>query len=76
MKKIISLQSRLEKLGIEVSFISNYPWIYLATVNRKRVIEKFHSDYGFTIAFSSIKNSEEIKFTDIQEMFKIIRKYV
>lgn len=66
---------RLQKIGIQVSFVGNYPWVYLDTVNGKKVTEKFHSEHGFVIGFSPLKPSEKSQFTDIGEIFKIIRKY-
>jgi len=75
MKKVETLITRLQKIGIQIELLGNYPWIYLDKVNDKRVTEKFHSDHGFTIAFLPIRIGEELKFTDIGETFKVIRKY-
>lgn len=74
--KITIFVERLKKIGIEVKLGSNVPWIYLEYVNGKRVYEKFRANHGFTIAFYPIKVEKEIEFTNIKEMFKIIRKYV
>jgi hypothetical protein len=67
---------RMKKIGIEVTLIGNVPWIYIDTINGKRVKEKFHANHGFTIAFLPIREGEELQFTDIGEIFKLIRKYV
>ena len=63
--------NRLKRIGIEVELFGNYPWIYLDKVNGKRVTEKFEGNHGFTIAFQN----KEVEFTDISEIFKLIRKY-
>ena len=65
----------LKRIGIDVTLLSNFPWIYLDTVNGMRVTEKFHSDHGFTIAFIPIKKDKILKFTDIGKIFEILRKY-
>jgi hypothetical protein len=75
MKELDIFIKRLKKIGIEVTLWSNFPWIYLATVNANKVKERFHGNHGFTIAFHPIRVDQEFKFTDIAYMFKIIRKY-
>ena len=72
---LIKLKTRLSKIGIEVEFVGNIPWIYLNKINGKVVKEKFMSKHGFTVAFYPVKNNEENKLTDITEIFKLIRKY-
>jgi hypothetical protein len=67
---------RLKKIGIEVELVGNYPWIYIDKINGKRVTERFEGNHGFTIAFLPIRNDQEMEFTDISEIFKLIRKYV
>lgn len=66
---------RMQRLGIEVKLAGNYPWIYIHEINGKRVTETFEANHGFTIAFLPIRN-QEMRFTDIAEIFKLIRKYV
>lgn len=73
--KITIFVNRMNKIGIDIKLKSNYPWIYIDEINGKHVIEKFQSDYGFTIAFSPIRKEQEIKFTDINKIFKLIREY-
>lgn len=75
MDKIKTLIIRLKKIGIELELVSNYPWIYISTINGKYVTEKFQGNHGFTIAFSPIRKDQELHFTDIGEIFKLIRKY-
>lgn len=66
----------MKKLGIIVELIGNYPWIYLNSINGKRVTEKFEANHGFTIAFLPIRSGQEVEFTSITEIFKLIRKYI
>ncbi len=68
-------KQRLSKLGIEIEYAANIPWIYLNKVNGKRVVEKFYAEHGFTIAFLPL-NDDKMKILDIPETFKIIRKYL
>lgn len=67
---------RLKKIRIEVELVGNYPWIYIDKINGKRVTERFEGNHGFTIAFLPVRNDQEMEFTDIVEIFKLIRKYV
>ncbi len=67
---------RLKKIGIEVELVGNYPWIYIDKINGRRVTERFEGNHGFTIAFLPVRNDQEMEFTDISEIFKLIRKYV
>lgn len=69
--KITVFIERLKKIGIEVEVGANYPWLYLEKVNQKRVTEKYFANHGFTLAF----RNKGIQFTDLREIFKIIRKY-
>lgn len=69
---LVIFANRLKKLNINVEFMGNIPWIYLHTINGKRVTERFHAEHGFTVAF--LNNG--VKFTDIGEIFKVIRKYI
>jgi hypothetical protein len=75
MNKITVFVERLQKIGIEVELFGNYPYIYIDTINGKRVTEKFQANHGFTLCFTPIKKDKEIEFTDITEIFKLIRKY-
>ena len=75
-KNVLSrLIRRLERIGIEIELVGNYPWIYLDRINGKRVTEKFEGNHGFTVAFLPIRPEQEMKLTDITEIFKLIRKY-
>lgn len=75
-EKLSIFIDRLKKLGIEIELFGNYPWIYIGRINGKNVTEKFEAEHGFTIAFLPIKPDKELEFTDITEIFKLIRKYI
>lgn len=65
---------RLNKIGINITLVSNFPWIYIATINNKVIIEKFNSKHCFTLGLISIKGGE-FNFSDTKEIFELIRKY-
>lgn len=68
-------KTRLSKIGIVLEISCNFPWIYLDSINGKRVIEKFEADHGFTIAFLPARRDMPFHFTDLKEIFNLIRKY-
>lgn len=68
--------NRLKKININVELVSNYPWVYIYKINGNLIKEKFLSDYGFTVAYLPIKKDQNIRFNNISEIFKLIRKYV
>lgn len=76
MTTIDSFVKRLNKLGIDVQLVSNYPWVYLDRVNGYKVLERFQAKHGFTIFFRAIRMGEVDRITDIPEIFKTIRKYL
>ena len=67
------LHRRLLAINIVTTYNGNYPWVYLDTVNKKRVKEKFMAEHGFTVATVSIGG--KIELTDTKKIFQIIRKY-
>ena len=67
---------RLKKIGYNITLVGNYPWIYLDTINGKRVTERFMGKHGFTIAFLPIRVGQVMKFTDISKIFELIKKYI
>ena len=74
--KINVFVERLKKIGIDVKLSGNYPWVYITEICGKRVTEKFYGNHGFTIIFLPVRNdSPPSDFTDIEEIFKLIRKY-
>jgi len=66
---------RMDNLGIKIELVGNYPWIYIDKINGKKVKEKFQGNHGFTIAFLPIRKDQKMKFTDIGEIFRLVRKY-
>ena len=67
---------RLKKIGIEVKLSGNFPWVYLYEINGKRVTERLAANHGFTIMFLPGRNdSPPSEFTDIKEIFNLLRKY-
>jgi hypothetical protein len=76
MKPLSILRDRLKKIGIDVEFAANFPWIYVDKINGQRVTEKFEANHGFTVAFLPVRRDMPFHFTDIGEIFKLIRSYV
>ena len=70
-----AFQDRMLKLGIDVVLVSNYPWIYIESINGKRVTETFRANHGFTIAFIPIRLGQKLEITDISEVMNLVRKY-
>jgi len=75
MERLDILKKRLNRIGIEVEFAANYPWIYICKVNGKRVKETFKANHGFTVGFIPLSRYDSFHFTDLNEIFKLIRKY-
>ena len=73
--KLTIFVERMKKLGIDVKLVGNFPWIYIDEINGRRVKETFQANHGFTIAFMPIRKNQDLNFTDIGEVFKLIRKY-
>lgn len=73
--KIKNFVERLRKIGIEIKLSSNYPWVYIDEINGVPVKDKYQSDYGFTVAFMPVRRDGKLKFSDISEIFKLLRKY-
>ena len=74
--KLTTFVERLKKIGIEIRLVSSCPWVYIDKINGKRIVETFEGNHGFTVAFLPLKHNQGINFTDISEIFKLIRKYV
>ena len=73
--KLTAFVDRLRKININVKLAGNYPWIYIDEINGKRVVEKFEGNHGFTVAFLPAMVGKELHFTNITEIFKLLRKY-
>lgn len=74
MNKIDIFIKRLKKIGIDIELSSNIPWIYIHKINGIRVTDRFEGEHGFTIAFTPLRG-QELNFTDIGEIFRLIRRY-
>lgn len=66
---------RMKRLGIDMKLTINFPWIYIRSINGKEVTETFQSEHGFVIAYHPIRYGEQLKITNIKEVFNLIRKY-
>lgn len=75
MDNLVKFHDRLYKIGVDVIFTINYPWVYINTINGKRVKEIFGCEHGFLVGFAPIRIGEHFKFTNLKETFKIIRRY-
>jgi uncharacterized protein YkuJ len=73
MDELNRFVNRLNKIGVELTLVGNYPWIYLSEVNGKTVTEVYKSERNFTIGFYPIGDS--FRFTNLPKVFTIIRKY-
>jgi hypothetical protein len=76
MTTIPSFVERLKKIGITVGLVGNYPWVYLLSVNGKRVEEKYLSDHNFTVFWRAIKPGQKDRITNIPKVFATIRKHL
>jgi len=75
MNKLTIFTNRLAKTGIDIELVGNFPWVYLDTINGKKVTEIYLANHGFTVMFIPIKLGQTHEFTNIKEIFKLIRKY-
>jgi hypothetical protein len=77
LSKLDVFRKRMKKLNIDIEMWSNYPWIYIDKVNGNKIKHEdyFYGNHGFTIGFHPIKLDQVFEFTDITEIFKLIRKY-
>jgi hypothetical protein len=66
----------IKSLGIEIELAGNYPWIYIDSINGKKVTEKFEAEHGFTVALLPIKREIKPTVLDIKESLKLICKYL
>ena len=74
MTTISSFVTRLEKMGISVTLLGNYPWVYLDTVNEKTVQGTYMSDHKFTVFMIATKPGDPDKIMDLSTIFKKIRE--
>ena len=76
MDKLTVFVDRLDNIGVKLSIAGNFPWVYIDKIDGVKVTEKFQANHGFCVAYLPIRKDQDIKFTDIGETFKLIRKYV
>lgn len=57
--------------GIIISCVSNYPWVYLESVNGNLIREKRKSEHGYVIGIYNFKG--EVIVQDEQEVSDFIR---
>jgi len=67
---------RTSKLGIEIKLSANLPWIYIHSINGKRVTERFHAEHGFTAFWYPVKLDQDYAFSNRREVFKLVRTYL
>ena len=78
MNDVLStLRNRMLRIGIEIEFVGNYPWIYLDRVNGNMIQkEDFTANHGFNIAWYGIRNEDKIHFAETpKKIIALIRKY-
>lgn len=73
MNQIETFVRRLKRIGIEVEFIGNYPWIYLDKVNGRKVTGTYLGNHGFTAFWLPIRAGDQVKITSIPVVFKKIK---
>ena len=75
--KLYVFKERMKKLGIDVEFMYNYPWIYIYKINGNIIQPEdyFEGNHGFTVGFLPVRVDQEFDFTDIGRIFKLIKKY-
>lgn len=75
MEQLDVLKKRLGKVGVDVEFIANLPWVYMYRINGQLVKERYEAEHGFTVAFLPVRRDTPFHFTDLSHTFKLIRKY-
>jgi hypothetical protein len=74
MTTINSFVKRLKKIGVNITLLGNYPWVYLHTINGKQVQGTYKAEHGFTVFFIGVKPGQPLKMTDTSVIFKKIRE--
>jgi len=75
MEQLDILKKKLDNIGIDVEFMADFPWIYLYKINGELVKERYEAEHGFTIAFLPVRRDKSFYFTELNVIFKLIRKY-
>lgn len=68
MENIQIFVDRLNKIGIKIELVGNYPWVYVTEINDRKIREKFASDHGFVVAIGN--------HIYLKEFFQLIRKNI
>jgi len=61
---------RLERIGVDVELIANYPWVYMNKVNGAPVTGTFMAKHGFTAFFVARRE----RWSDRRKVFAKIRE--
>jgi len=78
INRISLFVKRLEKIGIKVELIGNFPWVYLDKVNGVKIEGSFRANHGFCIGYyPDVWEDIECKRTIFDEIRLIVneRKY-
>jgi len=73
--KMDTFIKRMDRIGITLKLVANYPWMYIDKINGHKVKERFEAEHGFTLAFMPIREGDDIMFTNLRVIFQLIRKY-
>ena len=68
MENIQNFVDRLNKIGIKIELVGNYPWVYIDRICGKKVKETFASEHGWVVFIG--------KSIYIKETYELIRKYL
>ena len=69
-KLIANFVKRLNRIGVDVELVANYPWVYMNKVNGVLVTEDFMANHGFTAFF--VSRGE--RWSDRRKVFAKIRE--
>lgn len=67
---------RLNRIGVKVELVANYPWVYIVSINGDSVKERYMGNHGFTAFWFPVKVGDEVKFTNRQQVFSLLRRYL
>lgn len=71
MTTLTSFVDRLNKIGISVGIVSNFPWLYLDKVNELQVWQRYNANHGYNIAW--YKETETCIDVPLHHLFNTIR---
>lgn len=75
MNDLEIFHNRMKKIGIDITFSGNFPWVYLDTVCGRKVKGLFLAEHGFTAFFAGIKPGQKaFNITEISTVFAKIRE--